>query len=293
MTPFRVPHVLLKEPSTNYNPIDLSFAKPPGPATYPPRHEGPREFKLETQAGRIFLNDISGTPSAKFENFRLQRLPMTPQTPVPMMRQKSPLEHDFPDYIGDGMGDPMSPVSLPSVEDQSEHIEPVDISSITQASPLPSSTEEVVAIPMKRPYLATRQSPSPKSPKRRKFQPEYFRTKEFTAKEVMFADLDEPDTDDLEFKKFQIFHPQVPTGERIYVQRLIRKLFFKPDVIEFEHEDILRTVWKLYPAILVEKHGQQEALVIDTNLETEEQNVFHAAVDTLDIPKDLDSQEDS
>jgi hypothetical protein len=249
---------------------------------------------LETHAGRLFLNNISGTPSSKFDNFHLQRLPMTPQTPISMQRQKSPVEHDFPDYTGDGMGDPMSPVSLPGVGDQSERMEHVDESTFAQDTLLPTSTEEAVAVspPTKRPYLSTRESPSPRSPKRRKVHQKYFRTKQFTANEVMFPSPDESDREADE-EEYSIFNPQVPTGERLYVQGLMRKLFFKPDVIEFEHDDVLRTVWKLYPANLVEKHGQHEALVIDTNLETEEQNVFYAAVDTLDIPEDLNSQQSS
>ena len=87
----------------------------------------------------------------------------------------------------------------------------------------------------------------------------------------------------------QTLHPSVPAGERLYVQRLMRKLFNKPDIIQFE-TNLTRTVWNLFPEKLVEKNGKQ---VMDTDSEPGEETLYHATVDTLDIPEKFNPRQEA
>jgi hypothetical protein len=119
--------------------------------------------------------------------------------------------------------------------------------------------------------------------KRRKLMPLYFRSQGLRAVEVMFPSDEEKPTLENIFVD-NISNISHPTGERLYVQKLMRKFLLNPDRVEFTHNDKSRTVWKLHSENLVNKHEQHMALVFDVESQ-DECKVFKAPVDVLGIPQ--------
>lgn len=214
---------------------------------------GTREYTLHpSSSGSIMLESIDGTPRSISSRFRAERClvgfpPPTPETPT--------FQRAIIDDIGTPMGSP------------SPEIQPGDIVHETikkRSLPIDEDVPSSMGSPI-RPH------------KRRKLL-SFFGTKELRAVDVMFA-LDTP-TDE-----FSVTPPTIPTGERLYVQDLMRKSLLNPDRVTFQRGvNTMRTVWKLHDVSLIKKHEQHQALVCDENTETGEFKVFKGVVDVLGIP---------
>jgi hypothetical protein len=228
------------------------------------------EFTLDSSsAGRVLLRNIAGTPQSILSHFRAERIQSSPTTPVTPSIRRTVAQIDSPGI--------MTP---PSVIDEPHSSMALDYQPPTWTG---NDVEPEIQTPpsLKRP-LEDVQSSLFNAPKRRKLDHAYFGTKQLRAVDVMFPPRD---TFNGENDDIIINYPKYPTGERIYVQQLTRKLFLNPDIVEFPHNNIIRTVWRLHPAKLVKKHEQHAALVFDMNPTLEECNIFQGAVDVLGIPE--------
>ena len=226
------------------------------------------EFTLDpSSTGRLFLRNIAGTPQSIFSHFKAERTQFTPSTPVtPIRRTITQVERSSV----------MTPSSL---SDEPPSSIPLDFKS-------PSWTKNDVELEIRTPLISKRpledlESSPIRTPKRPKLNYAYFGRKALRAVDVMFPPRDEMTDEDEDM----IIDTPPRTGERIYVQQLMRNLFLNPDKIEFPHRNTTRTVWKLHPYKLIKKHEQHTALVFDTNPISGECNIFQGVVDVLGIPE--------
>ena len=247
-------------------PSDLSMS----PFTQENLSERTLEFTLDPSAtGYLSLRNIAGTPQSILSHFKAERTQFPPPTPVTPSIRRTVTQVEGPGII-----------TPASVNDELRSSTALDYRS-------PIWTDNDVEPETRAPLSSKRhledvQSSPFHAPKRRKLYQAYFGTKELRAVDVMFPPRD-PMTGDN--NDIIINHPTRPTGEQIYVQQLTRKLFLNPDIIEFPHNNTIRTVWKLHPAKLIKKHEQHTALVFDTNPTSGKCNIFQGVVDVLGIPE--------
>jgi len=154
---------------------------------------------------RIFLNDISGTRrnSKRFLCSDCLSELLNNLSRWHGGNLLSP-EYDFPDYSGDGMEDPMSPVSLWLLQ--------IGLNASNPPIYLLLLKQVATSIPMKR--VDNRQLPNLliianfiQITSKRNRSP-------FAAKEVIFFSLDESDANEVDFP---IFDPSVSTAEGLHI----------------------------------------------------------------------------
>jgi hypothetical protein len=231
-------------------------------------------------SGRLAAHNIASTPQSIISRFKAERF-TTDMPETPTVPRKVDIEPCF-------QGTMDSPMSMSDSEPHHDMETTNDLQSElphhnTMGSPMSMNNDHPYEreLSNKRIFAEIETSPTTRITKRRKLIPIYFGLKELRAADVMFpTDIDTVEGDIL------ITNPSHPTGERLYVQRLMRKLMYCPDITEFPHNDSLRTVWKTHPATLVKKHEQHAAFVFDTTA-TGECRVFKAPVDSLGIPEEF------
>ena len=254
------------------------------------------EFSLqETKpSGLVIARDIAGTPQSILSHFRAEKYPLTPLTlPRHPLTIKQPVlgNMDTRTSFQD------TPVSAPFEQDFTPESEcmkqvftpdtPLSQASLDeQVAPPPAEDEALTQwdqtpMTVKRRLSNSLHSSNQPLIKRRKLTPVYFGFKAMPAVELMFIPRESPTADD---ERIFINHPASPTGERIYVQKLMRKLRQNPNIIDFQHNNLHRTVWTLHSPNLVKKHDHHTALVFDTDPTTQTCNIYQAAIETLDIP---------
>src|SRR5271154_5597692 len=254
------------------------------------------EYSLqETKPGGVVIaRDIAGTPLSILSHFRAEKYPLTPVTLPRHLFTMKQIGFSTMDILASFQD---TPTSVPFERDftpEPESMEQVFTpeTPLSPASPdeepAPSPAEDEPVTPWNETPLAVKRRlsnsllSSDQPPiKRRKLTPAYFGSKALPAVGVMFVPRESPTADD---KSIFIDHDTNPIGERIYVQKLMRKLLQTPNLIEFPHNNLVRTVWTLHSSNLVKKHEQHTALVFDTDPTTQTCNIYQAAIDTLEIP---------
>jgi len=229
------------------------------------------EYSLKSCGERLIAHDVTGTPNSLFAKFKAEKhhhyTPLTPQTPTPttpwVIAHQDPMgspslgELGFPHEKGQEEGQKNS--NELEIESEKDNMEDGRLSLENRVD--------------------TQQIPE-RSIKRRKLNPQYFRSAEFRVADILLT----PENEEFSQPNLCIDHPSHPTGERLYVQGLMRKLLQNPDIIEFPHNEATqRTVWTLYSSKYLKKHEQHTALVFDST--SDGCNVFRASVGTLGIPE--------
>jgi len=237
-----------------------------------------REFAIQSTPFGLSLRSIEGTPKSIISRFRADKTisietpPPTPSTPtirrplnddasfnVPLLSEEPSLEDMFsfpgPHAGPESTGEPKAGFTIPQLSKKRTLMEDDNIPN----------------------------SPTIRPVKRRKLL-SFFGAKELRAAKVMFP-LENDANNDTDPEEFSLIASPTPVGERMYVQRLMRKLFFNPDQTSFQRgQSTMRTVWKLHDVSLIKKHEQYQALVFDENLTTGDVKVFQGVVDVLGIP---------
>ena len=265
----------------------------PFPQNLNPNFNEPQSFSLESsQSGTLFVRNVTGTPSSIASRFRAipvsSSWPTTPMTPVP---RRIALNHVLPTQPARA---PDTPVSLNSN---------VALDDVDMEEPAPSrktlllklqSAKDKAPKPVEQPAESTPKRPLVASlvlshvPKKRKITHtpvSFFRFSEFKACDVFFpAGQESDDSDD-----FVVYNPieRPPLGERIYVQKLMKRALvdrYDTTLIHFARDTVRRTVWTPYSDHYLAKHQPHVVLVFDVD-ETGACRVYQAPRDTLGVPE--------